>query len=135
MAGADPISLPDATVGIGALTVDHVRSGLRKRHWWHVLEITAQKTVDDDTEHLSCSSNLSGSSGYPILLPHASASPGQTIIVSTTTTLDSGHTITITPASGDTVNGASILTIVAISKFVVLHSDGSSNWILLRDGR
>lgn len=135
MAGADPVPLPDATTGFGALAVDFVRTGLRKRHWWHVKEITAQETVDDDTEHLSCSSNLSGSSGYPILLPHASASPGQTIIVSTTTTLDSGHTITITPASGDTVNGASTLTLVATNAHVILQSDGGSDWLLIHDGR
>lgn len=135
MAGADPISLPDATTGIGTLAVDIVRGGLRKRHWWHVLAVTAQATVGLDTEHLQCSSNLSGSSGYAILLPHSSAAPGQTIIISTSAVLDSGHTITITPASGDTVDGSSTLTITAINKFVVLQADGASNWILLHDGR
>lgn len=131
----DPITLPTATTSRGALAVDVVRPGLRKRHWWHVEAVTEEHTVDDDTEHLSCSSNLSGSSGYAILLPFASAAPGQTIIVSSTTTFDSGHTLTITPASGDTVNATSTLTIVAGSAHVILQSDGTSNWLLLHDGR
>ncbi len=131
----DPISLPTALVGIGALAVDHVRVGLRKRHWWHVLAVTAAHSVTDDSEHLSCSSNLSGSSGYSINLREFSVSAGQTIIVSTTTTLDSGHTITITPASGETIDGSSTLTIVAQLKHVIIQHDGVSNWILLHDGR
>ena len=131
----DPVALPTSTVGVGELAVDYVRTGLRKRHWWHVLSVTAAYTVDDDTEHLSCSSNLSGSTGYAIQLPDSASKPGQTIIVSTTSTMDSGHTITITPSSGDTVNGASTLTITAGLKHVVIQSDGAGNWILLHDGR
>lgn len=135
MVPSDPVAIPDATTDLGSLSVDFVRTGLRKRHWWHVLAVTAAYTVDDDTEHLSCSSNLSGSAGYAISLRGVGVSAGQTIIVSTTSTFDSGHTITLTPASGETINGASTLTIVAGLKHVIIQHDGTDNWILLHDGR
>jgi hypothetical protein len=130
----DPVSLPDATTGIGAAIADFLRIGLRRRHWWHVEAVTDTYVVDDDSEHLSCSSDASGS-GYDITLPLAADAPGQTLIVSVTSTFTSGHTITLRPPSGETVDGSATLTLVAIAAYVIIQCDGTSNWILLHDGR
>lgn len=128
----DPITLPQTTDDIGTLGMDIVYPGLRKRHWWHVEAVSIDTTVSDDTEFLLVTATASG--GIDVQLRHSSSSPGQSLIIGSDT-VASGQTITILPASGDTVNGVSSLTITASNKFVHLIADGSSNWILYLDGR
>ena len=128
----DPIRLPTTADDVGTAIMDSLYSGLRKRHWWHVNAVSADTTVDNDTEFLLVTATASG--GVTITLQEATVAPGQSIIIGSAT-VASGQTITILPISGDTVDATSSLTITASSKFVHLISDGTSNWILYIDGR
>lgn len=129
---ADPISLPSSTDSMGTVAMTHVFNGLRRRKWWHVLAVAADLTPDADSEFLSCDADITG--GLTVSLEAASAVPGKGIIIYAEI-LTTGSTLTISPASGDTVDGGASLTITVQGKFVHLISDGASNWILYIDGR
>jgi hypothetical protein len=128
----DPITLPSTTDSVGTVSMTSVFEGLRRRKWWHVFAVTADYAVDADSEFLSVDATQTG--GVEITLEAATDVDGKAIIVYSEI-LNTGDTLTITPATGDTIDGSASLTITVQGKFVHLISDAATNWILYIDGR
>jgi hypothetical protein len=117
---------------MGTVAMTHLYTGLRRRKWWHVLQVAGDYTVDEDTEFLSVDGDATG--GSEISLEAVSGVPGKALIVYAEI-LATGNSITLTPATGDTISGASSLTLSTQGGFVHLLADGATNWILYIDGR
>ena len=115
---------------MGTVAMTHLFNGLRRRKWWHVLPVTADISTDADTELLAIDGDVTG--GVTVSLEAAIDVPGMGLIIYAQI-LTTGNTITISPVTGDTIDGASSLTITTPLGFVHLISDGGTNWILYID--
>lgn len=130
----DPITDVANADSYGAALIDKVRTGLIKRHWWHIQAISADMTVSDSDEFLSV--DCSGSGGdVTISLPEASTVPGQSVIIHCSAAVSGQSVVIQSEVSAETVGEATDQSLTAAGEFIHLICDGIDDWLLYIDGR
>lgn len=122
----DPMLTVLSTDSKGESILDKILVNFQKRHWWHREAVTADKTVDIDTEWLDCTV----SAPITITLETAANVPGKAIVV-WAKGINTNGLVTITASSGDTIQNAGSngdMLLATDDKWVMLCSDGVSRW-------
>jgi len=131
---ADPITTLNATDSLSGASRADLNTNFEHRRWFHITSsgTTPYTIADADGIELL---NYTAAAASVVNLPKcAAANEGREIVVYAASA-SSANTITVTPNSSDTVGGAATQVLNGSDEYIVLVSDGTSNWILLGDNR